>query len=145
MPLTFDVKTTIARPPNEVFAVLVDVPHHVDWAKGAGQIRDVSDNPAKLGTTWTQVSSMAGRKVEAIARVEACDPDRRFAFSTDKPFPARLAFELEPEGEGTVVNVHAEAEPGGFFSIATPLLRKAATDRLTKDVASLKSKLEAKG
>jgi hypothetical protein len=142
MAIKVHVSETIDRAPGDVFAVLADVQHHTDWARGPQRIENLSENPAQLGTTWTQISKLVGREVEIHARVDAYDAGREFGFQADKPIPVHMRWQLEPAGSGTTVNLTVEGEPGGFFGVATPLLRKALTDTVTSDLATLKKRLE---
>lgn len=137
------VSVTINRPPSDVFAVFIDVPHHPDWAKGAGRILNLSGHPVGLGTTWTQISKLVGRELEVHAKVNVFEVDRKFGFQVDKPFPGQLLFSMEPSGGGTTVTSSMEAEPGGFFGVAAPLVKKSVRDAMSADLDTLKTRLEA--
>jgi hypothetical protein len=104
----------------------------------------VSENPANLGTTWTQISKIVGRELEILARVNVYEANRKFGFHTDKPIPFDLLFLTEPAGSGTQVTVTAVGEPGGFFGVAAPLLRKSMKDTLSSDLKTLKARLESR-
>ena len=144
MAINIEVSVTIDRPPADVFAVLTDVPHHPDWSKGAGKTLNVSENPAKLGTTWTQISKFVGREIEAHFKVTDYDANRRFGSQVDKPIPFHLLFVLEPVGTGTKLTFTTTGEPGGFFGVAAPLLNKAMRDTMSSDLDALKARLEAR-
>jgi len=144
MTVKADFSVTIARPPQDVFAVLTDVPHHTDWAKGPDSIKDVSEDPARLGTTWTQISKLLGREIETHLKVNVYEAGHRFGFEADKPIAFQMLWQLEPSGSDTSINVHLEGEPEGFFAVATPLVRKALTDTVSGDLARLKTQMEAK-
>jgi hypothetical protein len=126
-----------------VFAVIADVPHHPDWAKGALRIKNVSESPANLGTSWTQISKIVGKEIEVHAKVNVYEANHRFGFQVDKPIPFQMLWLLEPTAGGTQITVTAEGEPGGFFGVATPVLSKALRDRLNTDLTTLKTRLEA--
>jgi uncharacterized membrane protein len=145
MTLKTEVSVTINRPPAGVFAVLADVPHQPDWSKGVRKVRDVSEDPVRLGTTWTQINPLMGKEIEAHATVNVYEADRKLGFAIDKPFPAHGLFLLEPSGSGTKLTFSMEGEPGGFFGVAAPLLKKALTDSMSGDLGNLKARLEAKG
>jgi uncharacterized protein YndB with AHSA1/START domain len=135
---------TIARPPQDVFAVLTDVPHFTDWAKGPDRITDVSDDPAQLGTTWTQFTKLLGREIETHVKVNVYEAAHKFGYEADQPIAFHMVWQLEPSGSDTRVNVVVEGEPEGFFAVATPLVRKAMGDLVSGDLARLKTQLEAK-
>ena len=145
MAIKLEVSVTIDRPPADVFAVLTDVPHHTDWAKGAGKILNVSENPANLGTTWTQISRLVGRDLEIHPKVNVCEANRKFGFQVDKPIPMEMLFVLEPSGSGTKLTMNADGEPGGFFGVAAPLLRRSLRDTMSSDLAALKTQAGSAG
>jgi uncharacterized protein YndB with AHSA1/START domain len=135
-------RIAIARPPAEVFAVMTDVPRQPEWSKGAGRISNLSDDPVKLGSTWIQTSKALGREASANVKVHEYEPSRRYGLEMDKPFPGRIEWTFEPDGNGTLVTQSAEFEPGAFFALATPLLRKGIQDMFDTDLASLRRRVE---
>ena len=47
-----EIIETFNFPPEIIFAVLTDIPHHVDWAEGPIELISLTDSPAKLGSIW---------------------------------------------------------------------------------------------
>jgi uncharacterized protein YndB with AHSA1/START domain len=141
---TMNLEATVAIncPPEQVFDTLIDVEHHTDWASGPGEITNVSENPAQMGTTWRQRSSFLGKEMDTHMEVNVFEPGQRLGFACDKPFPMQLTFALEPQAGGTKLTATAEAEPGGFFKLAGPMLSRSANGMLEKDLQSLKETLE---
>jgi len=133
---------TINCPPKQVFDTLIDVEHHTDWANGPDEIIDVSENPAQMGTTWRQRSSFLGRDMDTNMKVNVFEPGQRLGFASDKPFQMQITFTLEPQAGGTKLTATGEAEPGGFFKLAGPMLSRSAQGMLEKDLQSLKGILE---
>ena len=129
--------------PEQVFAALTNVAAHVDWARGPEEIRNLSENPAKLGTSFQQVGKLMGRKLVAECQVNLYEENRRFGFNGDKPFPFQVRWELEPGASGTLVTMRGQFEPDGFFKIATPLLNSSMESQMNSDMLSLKAMLEA--
>jgi len=137
------VSVEINAAPERVFAALADVATQTDWARGPEEIRSLSENPARLGTSWQQVGKIMGRTMVAECRVNAYEENRRFGFSGDKPFPFRVAWDLEPASGGTKLSMGGQFEPGGFFKIATPVLNSSMESQMKADLLTLKAKLEA--
>jgi hypothetical protein len=131
--------------PEAVFAVITDVVHHHEWSKGAGKVQDLTDTPAKMGTTWTQVTKLMGRDIEGHGKVHVYVPNRQFGTQVDKPFPGKMRWLVEPDGTGSKVTLSMEIEPGGFFGTVTaPILAKSIRDNFTADLARLKVYAEKK-
>ena len=95
------VSVIIERSPEQIFAALTDVASHTTWARGPEEILNVSENPARLGTTWQQVVKMLGKRIAARMEVNAYEEKRKFGFGTDKPFPMDILFSLTPVAGGT--------------------------------------------
>jgi uncharacterized protein YndB with AHSA1/START domain len=137
------VSVLIESAPERVFAALIDVAAHTDWARGPQENRELSENPARMGTTWQQVGKFMGKNLVAECRVNVYEENRRFGFSGDKPFPFQVVWALEPAASGTQLTMTTQSEPGGFFKIATPLLSKSLKSQMESDLLTLKALLEA--
>jgi CDGSH-type Zn-finger protein/uncharacterized protein YndB with AHSA1/START domain len=136
------VSVRIEAGPERVFAVLADVAAHTDWARGPEEIRALSENPARMGTTFQQVGKLVGKTVVAECQVNLYEENRRFGFAGDKPFPFQVAWELEPGAGGTQVTMNGHLEPNGFFKIAAPMLNSSLESQMKADMLTLKSLLE---
>jgi hypothetical protein len=95
-----------------------------------------------MGTTWQQRTSFMGRDLDSNMKVNVYEPAEKFGIAFDKPFPAQMIFTLEPQAGGTKLTVTAEADPGGFFKLAGPMLSRSLKSTLEKDLQSLKAVLE---
>ncbi|MGD9147832.1 MAG: SRPBCC family protein [Anaerolineae bacterium] len=139
------VKVEIEAAPDRVFAALADVAAHTDWANGPDEIRNLSESPARMGTTFEQVGQLMGRTFVAECRVSDYEENRRFGFSGDKPFPFQVIWELEPAAGGTKLTMNSQIEPGGLLKVAKPVLNSTLESQMKADMLTLKAKLEAKG
>lgn len=138
------ISVMIGRPPEKVFAVLTDVASHTDWARGPEEIAEVSDKPARLGTTWQQTHKLLGKKLHYTMRVNAYEENRKFGFASDKPFPMHIVFSLEPASGGTNLHMVAGGEPANIFGkMAMPILTRSVENQMESDLYTLKAILEA--
>ena len=137
------VSVQIEVEPDQVFAALTNVAAHLDWARGPEEIRNLSENPAKLGTSFQQVAKIMGRKLVAECQVNLYEENRRFGFNGNKPFPFQVRWDLEQGASGTLVTMSGQFEPDGFLKIATPLLNSSMESQMNSDMLSLKAVLEA--
>ena len=140
--MNLEATVAINCPLEQVFDTLIDVEHHTDWASGPGEITNVSENPAQMGTTFQQRANFLGRDLDINSTVNVFEPGQKFGFSIDKPFPAQVIFTVEPQAGGTKVTMNGELEPGGFFKVAGPLLSRSLKGTMEKDLQSLKAILE---
>ena len=142
MQIRIEADVDIARPPAEVFAVVIDVAHHPDWSSGVERVINLSNAAVTPGTTWTQFSRILGRQFEVHAKVIGYVPDRRFEFSVDKPARIEMLWRLQPTPKGTHVKVSARGQAGLFYALVKPMTG-ALREALEGDLGRLKKHLEA--
>ncbi|GJM39608.1 MAG: hypothetical protein DHS20C19_29750 [Acidimicrobiales bacterium] len=142
-------KTTIARPPADVFATVADITRMGEWSpetvacRWLGDTRGVGarfegDNLATLGPItlkeWTTVSEVTAYEEGAV-----------FEFVTEDTTTWR--FEFMPDGDGTrVVESFAHPRTRGLQRIMYNALgsrRKAMVAGMGKTLGRLKAALEA--
>ena len=142
--MRYELAVEIARPPAEVYAYLADPTHLREWQQDVEEVRDAPGGPLPVGATFTEVRSFLGKRAESTLEVTASEPGRELSLRTvSGPVPVSIRHLLEPAGEGTLVLLEAEADPGKLFGLGGPLLRKAAERRARGDFERLKTLLEA--
>ena len=139
------VAVEIDATPERVFAALADVANHTTWARGPEEIRNLSESPARLGSTFEQVGQLMGRTFVAECQVSDYAENRRFGFSGNKPFPFQVSWDLEPNSGGTKLIMGGQIKPGGLLKVAKPVLNSTLQSQMKADLLTLKAKLEAKG
>jgi carbon monoxide dehydrogenase subunit G len=142
--MRYELAVEIARPPADVYAYLADPTHLPDWQEDVEEVRDAPGGPLPAAATFTEVRSFLGKRVESTLEVTAADPGRELSLRTvSGPVQVSIRHLLEPTGDGTLVLLEAEADPGKLFGLGGPLLRKAAERRARGDFERLKALLEA--
>ena len=137
------LNTTIKRPVDEVFAVMSDLSKNPKWISAVNETTKTSDGPIGVGTTWHSVGKFLGRRVESDTVYTEFEPNRKFTFEATTPFPMTVAFTFESVAGGTGVEQVVDAEPGGFFKLAGPLLVAAAKRQFQNDLDTLRDLMEA--
>ena len=138
-----EVSTTIKRPIEEVFAVLSDFSNNSKWPSGSVETKKTSDGPIGVGTTWHGVGKLLGRRIESDTEVTEFVANSKIAATAKSPFPATVTITFEPVDGGTRVSTTVEAEPGGFFNLAEPLLVTIARRQFQNDLDNLRDLMEA--
>jgi uncharacterized protein YndB with AHSA1/START domain len=124
----------IARPPEEVYALVADLERAPEWQASLEWV-DVASG--------TEVRRFAGARREGRFEVAAAEPPRRLEIASRAgPVRARAAFSLAETGGGTRVDFALELEPGGAARLAGPLLRVAAAKEARDNLRRLKELLE---
>ena len=139
-----EVSTTIKRPVEDVFAVVSDPESSPKWSAGSLEATKTSEGPVGVGTTARAVSKLLGRRIETETEMIEFEPNRRFTTRTKSgPFPIQATVTFEGVDGSTRVNAIIEAEPGGFFKVAEPLLVSIAKRQFQSDFDNLKDLMEA--
>ena len=131
----------ISRPPEEVFALLVDLDRLPDWQSSAIEAR--ADEPLALGSLVHEKRRFLGRELADELEVVAFDPPRRLVLrSQGGPVKLTIDHELQPNGGGTRLTVVASGKPGGLMKFAGPMIERTAREEIRADFARLKELLE---
>ena len=140
-----EISVIINRPVADVFAILSNPENNPKWSSGSIEAKMTSAGPIGVGSTSRSVAKFLGRRIESELEITEFEANRKFAAqSKSGPFPFQASTTFEPADGGTRVSTTVEAEPGGFFKLAEPLLVKMAKRQFQGDLDNLKDLMEAK-
>jgi uncharacterized protein YndB with AHSA1/START domain len=140
----FNVGVTIKRPIEDVFVVLSDFSNGSKWASGAVEpATKTSAGPIGVGTTWHGVAKVVGRRFDIEITCTEFETNRKTTIKFDKPFPTTSTVTFDSVAGATLVNQTVEAEPGGFFKLAEPLVVTMARRQFQNDLDNLRDLMEA--
>jgi uncharacterized protein YndB with AHSA1/START domain len=141
--VSLEASTIINRPIEEVFQAVVDFNSHPQWRSGLIKAEVTSSGPLGVGTTYVYNIQVMGRNIETKGEVVEYDPPRVYAWrATSGPFPLSGNVRCEAVPEGTRVTETVNAEPGGFFKLAEPLLERQQREQMEKSLRNLKNLME---
>ena len=135
----------IERSVEDVFAVLTNVELASTWSRAISE-ELITPGPMRVGSRRRAViPGVAGRTSENVMELTEFEPDRRLAMRgvSGFPVPVRIAIDLAPRGPGTLVTWVTYLEPTGQLRLAGPLLGWGYKALFSKDLARLKSMMEA--
>jgi uncharacterized membrane protein len=142
-----DVTTeiVIARPRAEVAAYVADVDHAPDWYQNIKSVDWKTPRPAAIGSRFAFVARFLGRTIAYVYEIRDWVPGQRLVMSTaDGPFAMETTYSWADEpGGATRMTLRNRGEPSGFSGVAAPLMSGAMRRANTKDLARLKTILEA--
>jgi uncharacterized membrane protein len=141
-----EVEVDIDRPAGEVFAYLEDAENNTSWLKGMRSARWASPPPIAVGSTYEQRSHFLGRDIHTSFEVTRLEPGRLITIESREgsSFPITVTRHVEPGGEGrSRVTEIVDGDASGFYSLATPLLRRMVKRNIQRDYGTLKRILEA--
>ena len=103
------------------------------------EARFTSQGPLGVDSTYAQVATFLGRRVESAFEVIDYQPNRLVkATSTSGSFPITFTRIVEPVDNGTQVSAIVEGDATGFFKLAQPLLARMVQRSVDADYANLK-------
>jgi hypothetical protein len=135
---------TFNFPPEIIYTVLTDIPHHVDWVDELIELVSLSDGPAKLGTRWEQNADRLGRKLVTLNTCNIYDENKKFGWVSEKPFPTQVTFLLESDHDSTRLTWSIELEEAGIVQLAEPMLVKQTNVMIRKSLVRLKAYIKTK-
>ena len=141
--LKIESTTIINRPIEEVFGVLSNVENNPKWSAAFLDVNKTSEGPIGVGTTWRGVGKFLGRQVEVELEETEYEPNQKSAQKSTSPFPSNQQMTFESVDGGTRLNVRFEADTGGFFKLAEPLLASTVKRNIEGELANLKDLMEA--
>src|SRR5574341_2376769 len=142
--LKIESTTVINRPIEDVFAVLSNLENNPKWDSVALEAKKTSEGPIGVGTTWRIVQKALGQRLEIVAEFTEYEPNQKTTLkSKSGPFPIEVRRTYKPVDDGTQVNFVLEAQPGGFFKLAEPLLTRMVKRGIETDLATMKDLMEA--
>jgi hypothetical protein len=130
--------------PEIMFAVLTDIPHHVDWVDEPVELVSLSDGPAKLGTKWEQNADRSGKKLVTLNTCNIYEKNKKFGWVSEKPFPSQVTFLLESDHDSTILTWIVESGETGIVQLAEPLLVKQTNEMIRRSLIRLKTYIKTK-
>src|SRR6201996_8247413 len=119
----FTIVTVIARPVDEVFAVLTDLERMPLWVPGMTEASVTGDGPLEAGSALLYRGAFLGRGLEMPFMCTSLAENKHFGTrTTGGPFYLETDAVLEPAAGGTRITTAYRQESRGFFKLAEPLV-----------------------
>jgi uncharacterized protein YndB with AHSA1/START domain len=109
---------TIKRPPEAVFAYVLDGEKCPEWRTHVMDIKRTSGDGG-VGTIYRQgVRGPMGRRIAADYRVTVCEPNRLMEFETlGGPVTPHGRFEIAEEGDGSRLTLSLDSDMKGLAAL----------------------------
>jgi len=134
----------IRAPIADVFAAATDPWRAPEWNPGVVEITDFSGYPIGEGTTWNQMTMLAGRLMTLRARVQRYDAPREGVIEISGDQRGRVWTRCRREGDVTIVTNGIEVEPpGGLVGrLAGPMIHGVMARELAHSMERQRETLE---
>jgi uncharacterized membrane protein len=146
MPVDVLVETIIERPCAEVAAYAGDPDNAPEWYENIQSVEWKTQKALHIGSRMTFVARFLGKRLEYTYELVDVVPGQRLVMRTSEgPFPMETTYTFEALDERrTRMTLRNRGEPSGMFRLAAPVMALAMRRATSKDLAKLKSILEAK-
>ena len=141
-----NLSVTIARPVEDVFAVLTDPTLTPRWAANAIKGELLTPGPVRVGSRRRAVvKGLLGRTMESVMEVTDLEPNRTLALrlvSASWGGTGRTRYTLASDGHRTRVDWMWELKPGGFLKPFGRPFMAVFADLFQRDLRNLKAMME---
>jgi hypothetical protein len=136
----------VNRPPDEVFAFLLEPGNRALYDDGVESQELTSPEPHGLGSTGVTRMRFLGRHYERPWVVVQYDPPRKLVLeSRARPFPTWVGFELTGRGDVTWLEFSVTGRPGGLSRLLEPVMARSAEERVVRALQRIARLVEAGG
>jgi hypothetical protein len=123
---------------------VANIENMTQWSGELVDVKKTSKGPVGVGTTFIGVVKLLGRKMENTHEITRYEPNSRLAFKiTSGPAQGEAEFAFGSAADGTKVSIAFDADMGGFFRVAEPIVARATQRQWETNLANLKDLLEA--
>src|SRR5687768_9783721 len=106
----------MARPVEDVFAVLSDVENVPRWSRNTIEEKLITPGPLGVGSRRRAViKGFAGRPMVNRAEMIEFEPNRKMVIDIDAPLLGRIVIDFLPVAEGTRLDWTADFSPRGIL------------------------------
>lgn len=145
MPVDIRSEIEIDRPRTDVAAYAADPDSATAWYENIKAVEWKSPKPLAVGSRIAFVAQFLGRRLSYTYQVKELVQGERLVMSTaEAPFPMETTYVWEDTANGgTRMTLRNRGKPSGFSRVAAPMMAPAMRRANRKDLARLKTILEA--
>jgi len=117
---------TVAKPPEEVFAYMVDPATLADWQTSKVEVLPLTDGPPRLGYRVKERTKAGGRTFDQVVEFTEFVPGEALTVHiVEGSVPVDGRWTFEPDGDGgSRVRFVAEGPLPGAMRLLQPLVRR---------------------
>lgn len=113
---------SVAAPPRTVIAYLTDFAHAAEWDAGTESCTQNGAGPVEVGTTWHNVSKIAGVTAELQYELVEVSDDQLVFIGKNDGSTSTDTISVTPSGTGSEVTYEAHLELHGVAKLAAPAM-----------------------
>lgn len=144
--ITLQETIEINRPVKEVYDYVVNVENAPKWQPAVIEVKRLTDGPIRVGTKFSEVAKMMGRRINATCEITELVPNKTFAFkgTSDGPMEYEATYILEPNGNATVLKITGIFRTKRFWRLLEPILKGEVRKESRQELITMKKVIEAR-
>ena len=113
---------TVTPPPATILGYLKDFAHAAEWDAGTESCTQNGSGPVEVGTTWHNVSKIAGVTAELEYELVEVTDDKLVLIGRNDSSTSTDTISVTPSGSGSEVTYEADLQMHGVAKLATPAM-----------------------
>ncbi len=113
----------VTPPPSTVIPYLKDFGHAEEWDPGTESCTRKGDGPVEVGTTWHNVSKIAGVKAELEYELTEVSDTGVVLVGRNDSSTSTDTIQVLPHADGSEITYTADLEMHGIAVLATPAMK----------------------
>lgn len=114
---------TVDPSPQTVLDYLKDFTHAEEWDPGTESCERLDSGPVAVGSTWHNVSKIAGVSTELTYELTELTDDKVVFHGENETASTIDNISVKPHGTGSEITYEAEIEMKGAAKLATPAVK----------------------
>jgi uncharacterized membrane protein len=145
--ITLRNEVQIHRPVSEVFDFVANVENVPKWQPAVLETKRLTPGPTRVGTQFSEVAKLMGRRVEGVCEITELAPDQRFSFTgmPNAPFSYETVYAFEARGTHTQLKIVGTFRFKGAWRFFEPLIGLLIRLESAEELKAMRRAIEAAG
>ena len=143
--ISIKLNAVILRPVWEVFDFIANPENNPQWQYGSLISEKTSAGDTQVGTVFSSFGHFMGRRIQSNFEVTEFEANKSYGFKTiSGPIQLQTSYNFESVENGTNLIVSSMINPGGFFKLVDPIVKRVAKKQFKENLTMLKKLLETR-
>ena len=140
----FNMKETITRTPQEVFAFITNPENASKVMESVTESVVLTEGPLGVGTRFRETRMMNGKEAVAELEVVGFEPGQRYAVrNVTEGITSTYTYTFSPADGGTAIDLECEVTAGGLKKLMVPVVASILKKEDGDHLQQLKAAMEA--
>ena len=141
--ITLKESIEINRPVADVYNYVVNIDGQ-KWQPAVIEVRKLTEGPVRVGSKFSEVAKMMGRRVNTTCEITALEPNKRISFraTSDGPVEYETTYTLEQNGNATRLNINGNFRTKGFWRLLEPMFKGEVKKESLQELTTMKRAIE---